>query len=333
MENETRFGSASLAQVARLLGQAEDEVAAEATKLVGDGAASRGWLIPQAVTRLVDGVESLRPVSELEELILMAFQQAQESSKREWTAMAVPVLKNRLLELSSKTFRETDYGSPNIWHLVTRFPDLLGTEGVRPREHVRLLQPHRVAADSREQPGTLDPAGTSRIRQDLWQAMFDYASEKTYVWDEVTGRARVRSESDRAEILVMPTLTAEDMNELRKEFVHVQESVSEHDEERLETWVRTSGPTVALPRLYRSLWNAHLKSHAANKLRSFFLAASLDVPKDLLGRTDEPVEPASEVERTRRLAHRYIDAMTAEELSRLSIEMAVLLRVPTRAEK
>lgn len=333
MENDTRFGCASLAQVAELLGLTEDEVAAEATKLVGDGAARRGWLVPQAVSRLVDGVEALRPSNEVEQLILKAFQRAQESSKKDWTSMAVPVLKNRLLELSSKKFREADYGSPNIWHLVTKFPNLLATEGVRPREHVRILQPHRVEMDARETPGILDPAATSRIRPDLWQAMFDYASQKTYVWDEVTGRARVRSERDRADIPVVPTLSAEDMNDLRQEFVHVQEAVSDHDRERLEEWVRTSGPTVALPRLYRSLWNAHLKSHAANKLRAFFLAAGLDVPKDLLGRADDAVEPEREVERERRLAHRYIDAMTADELSRLSIEMAVILRVPTHSER
>ncbi|WP_064722762.1 hypothetical protein [Paenarthrobacter nicotinovorans] len=333
MENDTRFGSASIAQVAELLGKTEEEVAAEATKLVGAEAAHRGWLVPLAVSKLVDGVPSPRTPSEVEPLILRAFQQAQESSKNEWTSMAVPVLKNRLLGLSSRKFREADYGSPNIWHLVTKLPHLLATEGTSPLERVRILEPGRVQADDRETPSALDPAGAGRIRQDLWQAMFDYATQKTYVWDEVTGRARVLMERDNADIPVMPTLSAEDMNDLRQEFVQVQETFSNHDKERLDEWVQKSGPTVALPRVYRGLWNAHLKSHAANKLRAFFLAANLDVPKDLLLQAAAPSDSEHNVERERRLAHRYIDAMTADELRRLSIEMAVVLRVPMHSER
>lgn len=333
MDNDTRFGSASLTQVAALLGQTEEEVATKATKLFGDDAAHRGWLKPHAVSKLLEGFKSPRSSSEVEQLILKAFQQAQESSKREWASMVVPVLKNRLLELSSKTFREADYGSPNIWHFVTQFPHLLATEGTRPREHVRLLEPHLIKVSVGETPGVLDPAGNSRIRHDLWQAMFDYATQNTYVWDEVTGRARVRSEEDRADIRILPTFSTEDMHVLREQFVQVQEAVSDHDAKRLEEWARKSGPTVALPRFYRGLWNAHLKSHAANRLRSFFLAAKLDVPKDLLGQAATSVESEREVERERRLAHRYIDAMTAAELSRLSIEMAVVLRVPMHPER
>lgn len=333
MEEDARFGSASLSQVAELLGQSEDDVLAEATRLVGDGAASRGWLRADAVTALIADVTPLLSLSDAEPLILKAFRQAQESLKTEWTAMAVPVLKNRLLQLSSKSFRESDYGSPNIWHFVTQFPKVIATEGVRPRERVRLIEPENVEANERETPAALDPAGMGRIRQDLWRALFDYSAQETFVWDEAKGRARVRSELDPESAPVLPTLSAEDMNELRAEFVRLQEKVSDHDAVRLDEWVTRGGPTVALPRLYRGLWNAHLKSHAANTLRAFFLSEGLDVPKDLVERVSTHVEPEREVERLRRLAHRYIDAMTAEELARLSIEMAVVLRIPGHAER
>jgi hypothetical protein len=333
MDEDARFGSASLSQLAQLLGKTEDQVATEATALVGDGAVRRGWLRADAVSALVTGVASPRPLSDAEPLILRAFRQAQESLKTDWTEMAVPVLKNRLLQLSSNTFNELEYGSPNIWHFVTRFPELLGTEGAHSHERVRLLKVEQVEADERERPAALDPAGLGRVRPDLWRATFDYSANEAFVWDEVLGRARARSDGDSENMPILPTLTENDMKQLRTEFVNLQEKVSEHDLARLNEWVVRGGPTVALPRLYRGLWNAHLKSHAANKLRAFFLAESLDVPKDLVGRSVTPTEPEHEVERVRRLVHRYVDAMTADELLRLSIEMAVVLRLAAHSEK
>ncbi len=298
---------------------------------MGDGFATRGWLTPEAVSALVSDVPSSRPRQEAEQLILEAFRQAQESTKQEWTSMTVPVLKNRLLQLSSKRFNETDFGSPNIWHFVTQFPELIKAEGERPRETVRMLQPQVVETDPRDTPAALDPAAKGRIRQDLWQAVFDYASQRTYVWDETLGRARALSEQDRSDLPVIPTLSTTDMKELRQEFVEAQRAVAEKDVNRLQEWVDRGGPTVALPRIYRSLWNAHLKSHAANRLRAFFLNADLDVPKDLVATASHAPDHA--VESARRLAHRYIDAMTAEELDRLSIELAVVMRVSVRSEK
>ncbi|MCI2956353.1 hypothetical protein MN032_01505 [Agromyces atrinae] len=332
MEEVARFGSASLSQVAKLIGQSDDQVLATAEGLVGDGAANRGWLRADAVTALLEGVLSPLPRSDVEPLILKAFRQAQESPKADWTTMAVPVLKNRLLQLSSGEFRESDYGSPNIWHFVTQFPEVLAAEGARPHERVRLIEPEAIEADSRATPAALDPAGLGRIRQDLWRAVFDYSAQETFVWDERKGRARVRTHSDTDSLPVLPTLSAEDMGELRAEFVRLQERVSDYDATRLDEWAARGGPTAALPRLYRGLWNAHLKSHAANALRAFFLAEDLDVPTDLVGGVLTPDVPEREAEQLRRLAHRYIDAMTADELGRLSFEMAVVARVPARGE-
>jgi len=247
--------------------------------------------------------------------------------------MSVPVLKNRLLQLSSQQFRESDYASPSIWHFVTRFADILTFEGERPGERVRLTAPEEVAQESAVGPAELDPAGMGRIRPDLWRALFDYSSQARFVWDERTGRARMRGEQDPPTVLELPTLSPDDLAELRAEFAGVQQDVSAHDAQRLEEWVRRGGPTIALPRLYRGLWNAHLKSHAANKLRAFFLGHNMDVPDDLLLSVSAPTDHDHEVERLRKFAHQCIDAMSAEELSRVSFEMGVLSRVSPRLVK
>lgn len=84
--------------------------------------------------------------------------------------------------------------------------------------------------------------------------------------------------------------------------------------------------------LSEAAWNTHLKSHAANRLRSFFTHAQVDVPNDLFGGTPRVREKETDIERHRRHAHRYIDAMTGEELARLSIEIAVVARVQLPAE-
>lgn len=299
--------------------------------MCGEGAAYRGWLTPEAVTALTKEIVPRRPLSEAEPMVLQAFRQARESAKTDWDSMAVPVLKNRLLLATSQTFDETDYGAPNIWHFVTLFPHLLQTSGVRPKERVRLLEELEDVDGTPPATVALDPVAKGRLRVDLWRAIFDYSAGKEFVWDEIAGRARARVDTD-GDLPILPTLTREDLRDLRREFVATQERVSDHDAQRLDTWATGNGATAALPRIYRSLWNTHLKSHAANRLRSFFTHAQVDVPNDLFGGTPRVREKETDIERHRRHAHRYIDAMTGEELARLSIEIAVVARVQLPAE-
>ena len=331
MDQLSRFGSASLSQMADLLGITEQEVVSDATRLVGEGSAHRGWLTPEAVSVLLERITPVRPLSEAEPIILQAFRQARESAKSDWNSMAVPVLKNRLLLATSQSFNEFDYGAPNIWHFVTLFPHLLRTDGVRPRERVHLLQVLEGLGDAGASPVKLDPMGKGRLRVDLWRAIFDYTAGQQFVWDEALGRARPSKDGDHG-LPVLPTLTQEDVRNLRREFVGTQEKVTDHDSQRLEEWAIGTGATAALPKIYRSLWSTHLKSHAANTLRAFFAHENLDVPEDLFGGVARVREHESDVERRRRLAHHYVDAMTGDELARLSFEIGVIARVPLPSE-
>lgn len=326
MEDHSRFGRASLRQVADLTGQTEEQVYEAAVRLAGEGAAVRGWLVASAVAALAADVKRVRPLDDAEEMVLNAFRLAREADKPDWASMAVPVLKNRLLQLSSGAFREQDFGSPNIWHFVTLFPAFLDCAGVRPSERVELRNPDLIEAETSHAAASLDPVARGRIRDDLWRAVFDYKSGITYVWDEAIGRAREATSRD-AEAIRVPTVTEADLRESRAEFVRTQGAVSEHDALRLGKWISGTGATVALPKFYRQLWNAHLKSHAAERLRTFFIQEGLDVPSDLIASVDPPPAKESVVEHARRRAHLYIDAMTGEELSRLSIELSVVARV------
>lgn len=326
MIDVTRFGSASVSQVSELIGRTEDQVVAEAVQRAGTDAAVRGWLTPEAVAALLVDIKPTKPLDEAKDLIMKAFQQAHESGKSDWASMAIPVLKNRLLQASGQSFKEKEYGSPNIWHFVTQFPDVLRVSGARPYERVQLIDPSVIDLELLTTPAALDMAGRGRIRPDLWRALFDYSSENTYVWDESIGRARVARDGDSSP-LIIPTLTNKDLETQRQEFVQTLASNSENDRERLQGWVHGSGATVALPRAYRTLWNAHLKGHAANHLRAFFIQHNLTVPADLLTPVSTDSEPEPYAEKMRTIAHRYIDAMTSEELGRLSFELAVTTRI------
>lgn len=325
--NQARYGSASLRQVAALLDQDEVEVLTSATSAAGEDAAVRGWLKPEAVSALVAGVEPRRRLCEAQPLIVEAFRQAGESSKSDWTSMTVPVLKNRLLHLTSQGFNEADYGSPNIWHFVTLFPSLLATEGDRPNERIRLLNPEELQTTSSKTPTSVNSRGRGRLRADLWRAVFDYQAKMTFVWDEALGLARPAGDGEALGLPVIPTLSADEMKTLRASFVKAQERLSPHNHERLNRWATIGGTTAALPKTYRPLWNDHLKSHATSVLLSFFADEGLNAPTDLIEPVDAAPSEDNHVERARHLAHRYIDAMTGEELSRLSIELAVAARV------
>ncbi len=58
-------------------------------------------------------------------MFVQAFADARAGGKLDWQNMNLSVLKNRLLQQSERSFRETDYGGKTVKELVERFPDLL----------------------------------------------------------------------------------------------------------------------------------------------------------------------------------------------------------------
>ena len=75
---------------------------------------------------------------ELRALIVRAFAEAKAKGKADWRMMKLGVLKNRLLQLTGRGFRETDYEAKTMRELVEGVPDLLALEkGSRPSVSIR----------------------------------------------------------------------------------------------------------------------------------------------------------------------------------------------------
>ena len=63
-----------------------------------------------------------------QQLISRAYQQARRSGKPDWHRMTAAVLKNRLLEITSREFNEARYDASNFMEFVSRYPELLSVD-------------------------------------------------------------------------------------------------------------------------------------------------------------------------------------------------------------
>lgn len=159
-------------------------------------------------------------------LIWKAFDQARSSGRQDWNAMTVAVLKNRLLDLTQRQFRESDYGARSIFDLVLQLPELLELDESTTPPKVILLE-----AKAGDRPSR----GVQRVRPDLWYAIVDYASGRRYVWSS-EGRA-VPVDSDEANgELVLPTLSRDEQTDLRANFVSRMAPVDLNVAEKLAAW-------------------------------------------------------------------------------------------------
>ncbi len=78
-----------------------------------------------SVVNSLDFSKAMGYEGEIEPKIREAFHQARIRGKQDWRRMAWPVLKNRLLDLTSRTFDERDYGARTGPEFAARFPHLL----------------------------------------------------------------------------------------------------------------------------------------------------------------------------------------------------------------
>ncbi len=71
--------------------------------------------------------------SDPRELIRAAFAKAQESGRPDWQRMTVAVLKNRILDLTEGTFRESDYdyGASTFQEFARNHGDILAFDDTR----------------------------------------------------------------------------------------------------------------------------------------------------------------------------------------------------------
>src|SRR6266850_1463987 len=145
------------------------------------------------------------------DLVERAFGLARQSGKLDWWTMAIPVLKNRLLLLTNKAFKEADFGATSFRDFLNKIPDVVSVDETPPPGFVIL----KSAAPERFERPSANVFRGERIRADLWRAVLDYSSGHNYVWD--TSEQVVRPAKLKEDGPVLPTLSLADLDEWRTE--------------------------------------------------------------------------------------------------------------------
>ena len=245
-------------------------------------------------------------------LIERAFARARESGRPDWHQMSVAVLKNRLLDLTGRSFREADYGASTFLEFVRSHGDILELDTTTTPPVASLKG---VAADALTGVGH----GSVRIRSDLWRAVLDFSSGNRYVWDPVQEVAT----SDDVSGPDIPTITADTFNEWKRAFASTVDDVAA--EGRVSEWTERRYPASFLPTQLRQRWLSHLKTNVRDHLLAWFSQQDLKPPSDLL----EAPKLTDTSRRAEDLRKRLIDClrvMTPEELERVQVPASVLLR-------
>jgi hypothetical protein len=261
-------------------------------------------------------------LADLQTLITSAFEQTRSTGRADWAVMTVPVLKNRLLNLTDRQFTETTYGASSMSELIALIPDLVELDSASRPPRVRLRHSaERVA---------VVPHSRYQIRRDLWNAVVDFGRGEAYVW---SGSAAVpESEyTGAAPPKVLPTLTRDEEMGWRTDFLtHLDPQLGDRDRDRVELWLERQLSTRVLPVEVQGRWSDYLKSRIVDRLRQWFRANGMREPADLLYLgVPRPADGGSEsfaVDELRALVIRCVQNMTFEELCDLRLPARVLLR-------
>lgn len=253
-----------------------------------------------------------------QELIRRAFKKAEETGRPDWYRMSVAVLKNRLLDLTERKFRESDHGAATFLEFVRKHEAILDID-------VSHTPPIVTLKEATPGPGVEPMSARTRIRSDLWWAALDFSGNETYVWDLRGQVARRASEAARPGPVV-PTQTEEGFNEWKRAFADTVGN--EERDDRLEQWSEQRLPASVLPSSIRHRWNEYLKKKVHARLVAWFEEQELPLPEDLL---DTPGVGATALrsgqsEELRRRLIACLRVMTPEELERVQIPSSVLLR-------
>ncbi len=246
-------------------------------------------------------------------LIERAFAKARESGRPDWHQMSVAVLKNRLLDLTERSFREADYGALTFLEFVRSHDDLLELD-------TTATPPLAVLKGAASELSSHVGSRPQRVRSDLWKAVLDFSSGNRYTWDATQGVAT----SEDVPGPEIPTITADTFNQWKRGFAGTVDDVESGD--RLSDWTEHRLPASFLPSQLRQRWLHHLKTEVQKHLVGWFDKQGLEPPSDLL----QPSDPRGISKRSANLRERLIEcllAMTPQELERVQIPASVLLRL------
>ena len=267
--------------------------------------------------------EKSEPHPDLKGLVLEAFRIAAHQGKSEWHRMRGTVLKNRMLDLTERTFNEADYGADRFGPLVEELDELLVVDRSAKPFLVELREPYRSAITASESIG--ESSGRNRIRVDLWHAIVDYSDAEGWVWDQSLAKAIPVDEARAAsDAYRLPTLDRPALQAWRAEFVerHLAE-LDDRTAVELKDWASKGLGTAALPKPLRGLWNIWIRDRVHDRLLQFFNSNGLRPPRDLIvrGRQKKPTDEL------RSFVLRCIALMNDQDLKELPIPAEIAMRV------
>jgi hypothetical protein len=254
--------------------------------------------------------------SSARDLIERAFAQARQSGKPEWWVMAIPVLKNRLLQITGQAFKESDFGASTFREFLQNNTDVLEIDNSFLPGAVTLKSAQSVPSVS----GTSTPQ-RNRVREDLWRAILDYSSGNRFVWDVESSAAIIAPEGSQGSFL--PTISPETMTEWKTEFL--ASPPEKPDDGRLKVWQTQNLPTDALPPALRLQWNRFLKRKVQSTLKGWFESQGIPLPPFV--HPAIPLANRDDTELFREFVIKCIAQMSKEELEKLSIPSNVAFRV------
>lgn len=267
--------------------------------------------------------EKSEPHPDLKGLVLEAFRAAAHQGKPEWHRMRGTVLKNRMLDLTGRTFDEADYGADRFGALVEQLDELLAVDHSAEPFLVELREPYRSHITPPE--GIGGSSGRNRIRADLWHAIVDYSDADGWIWNQSLAKAIPVDEAGAAsDAYRLPTLDRPALQAWRAEFVEQHSAgLGGQPAVQLKDWASKGLGTPALPKPLRGLWNIWMRDRVHDRLLQFFNSSGLQPPPDLMvqGRQREPTDEL------RSFISRCIALMSDQELRELPIPAEIAMRV------
>ena len=230
--------------------------------------------------------------------------------------MAIPVLKNRMLQITGRKFREADYGARSFREFLRDASDLVEVQEAPLPGQVTLRSAAATELPSKE-------SKPQDIRPDLWEAVLDFSSGTRYVWDREEARARRADEGEQG--LRLPTITAAEFDGWRRDFANQYGSGDEPTVKQLEHWRDLRLPTLALPPACRGPWNKYLKNQVKQHLAKWFEDNHLGEVPDLPIRRRQAQD--DELQELRDFVVRCVQHMSKAELEDLRLAPASVLRV------
>ena len=246
--------------------------------------------------------------------------------------MTAAVLKNRLLEITSREFNEALYDASNFMEFVSRYPELLSVDDSEfpPVVTLRGSEADRLLSTDADDQSTF-----YRIRSDLWHAALDYSSGTKYLWDVDTGESRPVQGSETGPII--DTIDTDIQRRWRREFLEERSEsfdLSDAEINEVNDWVKLQLGTSSLPDRLVQPWNHFFRDHVLGHLRGWFSKHGLTHPRDLVSKPGQrQAKGATATDELREFVISVTRQMTHEELSDLKLPAGSVLRTTRRRKR